>query len=109
MVRLPEKQRTRIRSMDADVAIGAVLITRIGHVVSLRQGRHASSRPAECSRAVVALQTKGEHYRTTQQPRVGGPVRHVTHLAAFHADRRMLEGEGAALVCVTADASFFIG
>lgn len=92
------------------MAIGAVLIARIGHIV--RAGEHGNSvaGAAESSgaRSVVAFQAHGEYDGPPKQPRIGRAVRRVTGLAAFHAHGRMLEREWSAFIGMALQTSLFI-
>lgn len=94
--------------MDSYVAIRAVLITRIGHVVSAGEPGNAGAGAAKCARSVMAFQAHGEDHRASQQTGVGGTVRGVARFAAFHTHRRMLKGERPAFIKVTFQTSFFV-
>src|SRR5690349_18943890 len=87
---------------------GAVLIARIGQIVSGRGARNAVGAPAEIAESVMAFQAQREDYRPLQQSRVGGAVRAVAGFAAIHTHRGMLEHERPALVDVALEARLFI-
>ena len=93
--------------MEPNMADGAVLELRIGHVMEGRRQRDAHAGSSRTC-AVVAFKTKREDDRAFEQPRVGRPMRQVTRLAAFDAHGGVLESERAAQVPVTAEAGFFI-
>ena len=94
--------------MDSHVAIRAVLITRIGHVVSAGEHGNAGAGAAKCARAVMAFQAHGEDNRASQKTGVGRTVRGVAGFAAFDAHGRMLKGEGATFVEVAFQTGFFV-
>ena len=94
--------------MNAYVAVSAVLVPGIGHVMRLRERRDARPAAPECPRAVMALQAQGEDNRPPQQPRIGRTVRIMARFAAFNAHGRMLEGERAALIGVALETGFLV-
>src|SRR5579862_6349653 len=61
---LAKEELIAVRSMDADMARGALLEPRIQQIVRIGQGRFPVGPPAECARAVMAFQAHREHYRT---------------------------------------------
>ncbi len=52
--------------MDANVTGGAVLVSRIRHIVGRRLRRHALASPAEARRSVVTFQAEREYYGAPQ-------------------------------------------
>lgn len=94
--------------MNADMTIRAVLIARVGHVVSRRKHRNSRSRAAKVTRSVVALQAESKNNRPAQKPGIGRAVRRMAHFASLDADRRMFKGKRAAFVGVTLQTCFFI-
>lgn len=90
------------------MAVRAVLITRIGHVVSLGKGGLTGSTAPKISSAVVAFQANREHHGPSQQTRVCRAMGVVTHFASFHSHGRMLKRKGSALIGVALETSFLI-
>jgi hypothetical protein len=84
--------------MNTNVAVGAVLVSRIGHVVSPRQLRHPVSSPAERAGAVVALETESEYNGPSQEPGVSGTMGVMAHFAALHTNGWMLKCKRTALI-----------
>ena len=64
---LAKKELIAVRSMDADMARGALLEPRIQQIMRVGQRRFSVVAPAEGAGAVMALQAYREHYRTAQQ------------------------------------------
>ena len=93
--------------MNPHMTDGAVLISWIGHVVGRRLHHHARAMASESTGPVVTLEANGKDHRTPQQPGVGGAVRKMAALTAFHPNGRVFEGERTCLVPVTPEAGFF--
>jgi hypothetical protein len=91
------------------MAVGAVLIARVQHVVGWRKGWDSCSASSEVTRAIVTLEAHREHNRPSQQSRVWRAVRIVAHLAALDTYRWVLECKRAALICVTFETGFLVG
>jgi hypothetical protein len=79
------------------VAGSAIVITRVGQVVTGRNGQHAGIMAPKIAGSVMTFQAHGEHNRPAEQARVGGPMRKVTSLAAVHANRLVFKEERPAL------------
>ena len=94
--------------MNAQMAIGAILISRVRHVMGGREHGYACSSPPEGADTVMAFEAHGENDGTFQETRIGRPVRGMTYLAAFYSDGGMLKRKGSALVGVTFQAGFFV-
>ena len=94
--------------MNAHVARGAILITRVCHIVGSRRKPDSAAQAAEIAAAVVTLQAQGKHDRAQEEPRIRRSVRRVTCLAAVHAGTQMFEDKGAALIRMTFETRFFI-
>lgn len=90
------------------MAVRAVLVSRIGHVMGLRKARNTGTSPAECPCPVVALQAHREHHRPLQEPRVRRAVRNMAHFAPLYAHRRMFKRERASLIGVAFETSFLV-
>ena len=96
---LTEKDRTRSRPVDLDMAIRAVCRLRIQ--VVLRAGGLFR---AHTVRHAVTGQTELCYTARNQQTRVGGTVRSVTGDAPLGLNRSMLVNKRTLFVCVTLDA-----
>lgn len=90
------------------MACGAVLVSRIRHIVRRTVRENSVTLAAERARAIVALEAQREHHRPLQQPGVHGPVRVMAALATVYANRRVLKKERTALVCVALQARLFV-
>jgi len=64
---LPQEKPVGIGPVQADVASGAVLVFRVGHVVRAGLQRDAVALPAEVAGAVVTFQAYGEDQRAAKQ------------------------------------------
>ncbi len=95
--------------MHPHVAGGAVLITRVGHVVTGCDGQDAGVLAAKRRCAVMTLQTHGEYNWPPQQARVRRPVRKMAGFAAVHSNGFVFIEEGPALFGVALQARLFVG
>ena len=64
--------------MHAYVAVGTVLVSGIGHVVTHGQTWDSRFRPSEITCAVMALQAQREDDGPPKEARIGGSMRVVT-------------------------------
>jgi hypothetical protein len=90
------------------VAVGAVLIPWIRHVVEPRRQGIACARTPEISGTVMAFETQGKHDWPAEKPRIRRAVRVMAHLAAFHPNGRVFERKGATLIAMALNASLFV-
>ena len=94
--------------MYGHVAVRAVLIAWIRHIVELGRHELSSSGTTEITGPVMAFEAHGEHDRSPEEARIRGAVRVMTHLTAFHPDRWVFECKGAAFIVMALDAGFFV-
>lgn len=94
--------------MNTDMAIRAVPISRVGHVMPRGRDRISCLLESKRQCAVVAFQAEREGDRTLQQPRIGGAVRIVAGFTALYAHWRMLERKWAALFRVAFQARLLV-
>jgi len=90
------------------MAVRTILITRIDHVVSLRETGYTRTGSAEGACAVVTFEAHGENNRSAQQLGVGRAVRVVTHFATFDSNWRVFECKRSALIRVAVEARFLV-
>ena len=95
--------------MDPHVASGAIVITRVGQVVTGANGQDAGVVASKIIRAVMAFQTHGEHNRPAQQARVRGPMRKVASFASVHSNGFVFIEEGPAFFGVAFQARLLVG
>ena len=96
--------------MNPDMALRAVLKSRIGHVMGRRRlDLDAVRLTSQVAGAVMAFQAQRKYHRPRQHPGIGGAVRNVAGEAPIHADRGMLKKKRPAFVGMTVDARFFVG
>jgi hypothetical protein len=94
--------------MHAHVAVRAVLISRIHHIVGLRKPRDTGSRAPKIASAVVAFEAKCKDNWPPQKPRIRRAVGVMAHLAPFHAHWWMFKRKGPALIGMAFQTSFFV-
>jgi hypothetical protein len=94
--------------MDAHVAVRAVLISWIGHIVSPRKHRNSTASAPESTGSVVAFETHRKYHRAPQKACISRAVREMAHLTAFDAHRGMFEREGSALVEMALQTRLFV-
>ena len=87
---------------------GAVLVSGVRHIVRRTLRQDSATLAAERARAIVALEAQREYHRPLQQPGIHRPVRVMAALATIYANRRVLEKERTALVCVALQARLFV-
>lgn len=98
----------RVRTVDADVADGAVLVFGVGQGVGGRCLLDAISLAAKVSGAVVTLQTKRENLRALQKAGVHAAMGHVATGTAIDSYGGVLKDKGAALVNVALHTGLFV-
>lgn len=94
--------------MHAHVAIRAVLVARVGHVVRGRQHKISGPRASKVAGAVMAFEAERENNWTAEEAGICRAVRIVAHFATFYADGRMFKGERAAFIGVAFEARFLV-
>src|SRR5476649_1289894 len=88
----------------------AVLVARRPEVMESRRHYSSGHPGADRGRQIgMTLETDLLHHRARQHPRIGRPVRFVARGTAFKAHRRVLKGEGTALVSMALEAARLIG
>jgi len=94
--------------MNSHMAQCASLILRIEQIVRSRDLEHANIFPPKRARAVVAFEANRENDGPLQQFRIGGTVRYVARVAAFHAHTGMFENKRSALIRVALQTRLFV-
>ncbi len=94
--------------MNADVAVCTVLVSRVRHVVTGRQGRDTGSAAAEIAGAVMAFQAKREHDWPAKQSRVRRTVRRMAHFTPLDTYRRVFERKRSAFVGMALQAGLLV-
>jgi len=87
---------------------GAILISRVRHIVVGGLHDHAVVTAAKGARAIVTFEADGKNSRPREHLRVGGSMRQVTDLASVDAHGGVFINEGAALVGVAFEAGLLI-